>query len=239
MTSPPGEVWRPGAGVSWQWQLTGPIDENVEAEIYDVDLFDATAQLVTSLHRKGRRVICYLSAGTYEDWRPDAASFPASVKGKKLVDWKGEQWLDIRQRAALAPIMEKRLDLCRSKGFDGVEFDNVDAYTNDSGFTLSARDQIAYNTYLAQTAHARGLAAGLKNDFDQVTELEPKFEFAITEECFENHECDKLKPFTAAGKAVFDAEYRGDPKIFCPAAKAAGISALLKKKDLGAWRVAC
>ena len=45
-------------------------------------------------------ITCYFSAGTFEDWRDDADQFPASVIGKALPEWDGENWLDIRTAAA-------------------------------------------------------------------------------------------------------------------------------------------
>jgi hypothetical protein len=65
-------------------------------------------------------------------------SFLASVLGSGLEDWPGETWLDVRQIDTLAPIMRSRLDLCKSEGFDAVEADHVDGYSNSSGFPLSA-----------------------------------------------------------------------------------------------------
>ena len=131
------------------------------------------------------------------------------------------------------------LDLCRDKGFDGVEADNVDGYANDSGFPLTADDQLAYNRFLAGAAHARGLSIGLKNDLDQVAELEPDFDWALNEECFAFDECDLLSPFVAAGKAVFHVEYDVDTAVFCPATTALGFSSLRKRLDLDAWQEPC
>src|SRR5215831_13042770 len=164
----PGAIWLPTASSSWQWQLTGTIDQTVAAQMFDVDLFDTPATTVASLHALGHKVVCYVDAGSYEDWRPDAAQFPAAVKGKALDGWPGEQWLDVRQCDALRPLLEARMDLCRSKGFDGIELDNVDGYQNDTGFPLVASDQLTFNRALAASAHARSLSVGLKNDLDQV-----------------------------------------------------------------------
>ena len=199
--------------------------------MYDIDLFDTSAATVASLHRRGRHVVCYLDAGTYERGRPDAASFPAAVLGANVEGWPGERWLDIRRLDVLGPILKRRLDLCRHKGFDGVEPDNVDAYANNSGFALSAADQLAFNRFVAAAAHARGLSVGLKNDLDQARTLQPDFDWALNEQCFQYHECDALKPFTRAGKAVFVAEYRLAPRAFCARARAAGFTAIRKRLD--------
>ena len=105
----PGAVWIPAAASSWQWQLTGTIDQTVVAQLFDVDLFDTSVTTVASLHALGHKVVCYVSAGSYEDWRPDAAQFPTAVKGKPLDGWPGEQWLDVRQWTVLRPLIEARI----------------------------------------------------------------------------------------------------------------------------------
>jgi hypothetical protein len=236
----PGAIWRPAPGTTWQWQLTGlPIDQSFDVAMYDIDLFDNDASVVAALHAKGRKVICYISAGTWEDWRPDAAQFPAAVKGSNVEGWPGEKWLDVRNLAALGPIMEARMDLCKAKGFDGIEPDNVDGYTNNTGFQLTAQHQIAYNTFLAQAAHKRGLSVGLKNDLDQVGQLQPSFDWAMNEQCFQYDECDALTAFIQAGKAVFQVEYSLSASAFCPQAKQLRFSSMLKHLDLDAYRVAC
>jgi hypothetical protein len=231
--------WIPAQHTTWQWQLTTPVDQSVDAQMFDIDLFDNSASVVAALHAKGARVVCYLDAGTFEPGRPDASAFPAAAIGKELPDWPGEHWLDVRRLDVLGPIMDRRLDLCKQKGFDGVEFDNVDAYANDSGFPLSAADQLAYNRSLAAAAHARGLSAGLKNDLDQAAALQPDFDWALNEQCYQYKECDRLQPFLAAGKAVFVAEYSLDTSAFCAQANAAGIMALRKRLALDAWRQTC
>jgi len=239
-------IWQPAPGLSWQWQLsfaeqTG-VDLSIPANVYDIDLFDNPAQLVAELHEQGRATICYLNAGSWEDWRPDRDQFPAETLGKAYEGWLGERWLDIRRIDLLAPVLTARLDLCRQKGFDAVEPDNIDGYTNDTGFPLTDADQLAFNRWLAQEAHARGLAIGLKNDPDQAGDLLADFDFAVTEDCFHQGWCEEMLPFIQAGKAVFAAEYT-DTGIhlqdFCPQARTLGFSAILKNRELDAYRAAC
>jgi hypothetical protein len=235
--------WKPAIGITWQWQLSGEdIDTAVDAKVYDVDLFDTGAEVVASLEMQKRRAVCYLSAGSWEDWRPDAAAFPKEIIGKDYTGWPGEKWLDIRRIDLLGPILQARLDLCKAKGFDGVEPDNVDGYQNATGFPLTAADQLRFNRWLAQEAHARGLAIGLKNDADQTPDLVADFDFALTEDCFDQGWCDLTQPFLQSGKPVLDAEYT-DTGIsltaFCPRAKELGIAAILKHRNLDAWRQTC
>jgi len=227
-TPPTGPI---AVGTTWNYVLTSNPDLKIKAGLYDIDGFSTTASTVASIHAAGSKAICYISAGSWEDWRSDASSFPASVKGSSN-GWPGEAWLDIRQISILGPIMEARLDMCKTKGFDAVEFDNVDGYSNKTGFPLTAANQIAYNTYLANAAHARGLSAALKNDIDQVKDLVSVFDFAINEQCFEYDECDTLKPFISANKAVLNVEYEGSTSSFCPKAKTLKFSSILKDLDL-------
>jgi endo-alpha-1,4-polygalactosaminidase (GH114 family) len=238
--------WQPPVNASWQWQLTAlPIDQSFDVDVYDIDLFDNDASTVAALHAGGRKVICYVSVGSWEDWRPDAGQFPASVLGNDYGGWEGEKWLDIRQIDTLAPIMRARLDQCQAKGFDGVEPDNIDAYTNDTGFPLTYQDQLNYNTWLANEAHARGLSIGLKNDGDQVADLLPYFDWALTEDCFADDWCEQMQSFITAGKAVLAAEYTDQMTAgqfssqVCPRAATLSFSAILKDRDLDAWRHAC
>ena len=62
----------------------------INADIYDIDLLDAPSQTIADLQADGKKVICYFSAGTYEDW----------------------------------------CDLAVTKGCDGVEPDNMEAYAH-------------------------------------------------------------------------------------------------------------
>jgi hypothetical protein len=87
-------------------------------------------------------VICYYSAGTWEPGRPDSGDFPPSVLGNPVIGWPDEKWLDIRQIDILGPIMTNRTILAKSKQCDGMEPDNVDGYSNPTGFPLTYQDQI-------------------------------------------------------------------------------------------------
>ncbi len=201
-----GSSWyHPTVKTTWQWQLQGTINKSYDVNVYDIDLFDTSAATISALHADGRKVICYFSAGSYEAWREDASDFPAEALGSKMDGWD-ERWLDIRN-TTVRSIMAARMDLAKSKGCDGVEPDNVDGYDNSNGFGLTANDQIDYNTFLAQSAHDRGLAVGLKNDVEQVAALEPYFDFCVNEECHDYDECDVLASFISHNKPVFNAEY--------------------------------
>ncbi|MEU2296447.1 endo alpha-1,4 polygalactosaminidase [Streptomyces antibioticus] len=230
--------WQPRPGLAWQWQLDGPVDPSVDVPVYDIDGFENTAADVARLHRDGRKVICYINVGAWEDFRPDHADFPRSVLGGAN-GWSGERWLDIRKISVLRPIMERRFDMCAEKGFDAVEPDLVEGYSNDTGFPLTARDQLRYNRMIADIAHARGLSVGLKNDLPQIPQLLPHFDFAVNEECAEFDECARLSPFIKAGKAVFHVEYAEPNSTFCTESHRLNLSSMRKRLELGVWRKPC
>ena len=235
--------WKPSVSLRWQWQLSDmPVDLRIDVDMYDIDLFENDASVIAALHAQRRKVVCYVSVGSWEDWRPDEDQFPASVIGDDYEGWPGENWLDIRQIELLAPVMRARLDLCRDKGFDGIEPDNIDGYTNDTGFPLTYEDQIRYNLWLADEAHARGLSIGLKNDPDQVADLLPYFDWALTEDCFAEGWCEEMVPFIQMGKPVFAAEYTdtgGSIEQLCQEAEPLNFSLVLKDRKLDARRQTC
>jgi len=176
--------WAPDLVTSWQWQLQDAINTSVDVQMYDVDGFEVSRATVQELRDAGRAVVCYISAGSYENFRPDARDFPDSVKGASN-GWPGERWLDIRKLRILRPIMRARMDMCEAKGFDAIEFDLVDGYQNHTGFPLTGADQLRYDIFLANEAHKRGMSAVLKNDLGQVRDLLSYFDVALDEQCFQ------------------------------------------------------
>lgn len=241
----PPQIWRPAPNTTWHWQLQGDLDTTLAVDAYDIDLFDTPSQTIAALQTRGVHVICYFSAGSYEDWRPDAGDFEPNDYGGAMGNWPGEWWLDIRS-ANVRAIMEARLDLAASKGCDAVEPDNVDGYQNTTDLDLSETDQIDYNRFLAGEAHARALSIGLKNAVGLVDTLEADFDWALNESCLEYDECAMLRPFIDAGKAVFHAEYvdaigeaSAKQAEVCDEASIADFSTLIFTWDLDGWAVGC
>jgi hypothetical protein len=141
------------SGLSWpatqpQRPDTGPPPAST---VESLDPFADVAMTVRSLHG---RADCLLRAGVWEPFRPDAARFDPALIGAAAPIGR---WLDIRQRAPIAAIVDDRLALCVAKGFDGVRFTAIDGYVHDTGFPLTAADQAAFNANLAALARARGL----------------------------------------------------------------------------------
>jgi hypothetical protein len=221
-------------GTTWMWDLeNSSIPTNLDAQVYVVDLFNTTSAKIQQYKSAGKKVVCYFSAGTFEDWRDDANQFPQDTyctPGENcaqsvhiLGDWctSGggcEWWLDHRKQA-VRNVMTSRMQLARTKGCDAVEPDNIDGYSHDDDISctdqacwgLTAANQLDYNRWLATTAHSLCLGIALKNDVDQVPALADSFDFAINEECQKYNECGAYKTwFTNKNKAVFNAEYRKD-----------------------------
>jgi hypothetical protein len=246
-------MWIPIQGLRWQYQLQGKLKTNlcvvpksggscVRPNVYDVDLYATdgvtlNTAAVSAIHAIGAHAVCYIDAGTWEDFRPDAAKDPASVKGFTN-GWPGERWLDIRATGVLLPIITARVAKCAAAGFDAVDFDNVDGYTNNTGFPLTAAEQLTFNEDLAGIGHAYGLSVGLKNDLGQLGELESTFDFAVNEQCAQFNECDAYDGWTAAGKAVVEIEYHAKQARYCPGAQLHRRDAIQKSLALRAkpWK---
>jgi hypothetical protein len=231
--------WMPKPGIrTWQFQLQGKVDLSVKAPVYEVDGFDVAASTVRALQNRGRKVICYISVGSWENYRPDKGQFPKSVLGKRYDGYPDERWLDIRRYRLFSKPLVNRMRMCARKGFDAVEADNVAGYQNPTGFPLTAADQLEFNRWIARQAHRFGLSIGLKNDPDQVRRLVRNFDFAVVEQCFQYDECGRYSPFIRAGKAVFSVEYETPKSSFCPRARDLRFTAIGKEYDLFAlpWR---
>lgn len=240
-----GTYWKPAAGTTWQIVLQhglGTTAPNVS--VYDIDLFDNNATIVRTLHGMDRKVICYLSAGSYEDFRPDSDQFKKSDYGKELKGWPGEFWLDTRSENVRS-IMKARLKIAASMGCDGVDPDNVDGFVNDSGFPLNTTNALDFITFLAKEAHGLGMAIGLKNAGDLVRSTVDFLQWEVNEQCVQFEECEVFRPFVDAGKPVFHIEYVDGKSMstmkqkVCVNNSKSGFSTLLKNMDLDDWVETC
>jgi hypothetical protein len=231
--------WAPRATTApWQVQFQGRVDTSVRARFFDID-GSVSARTVRALHRRGRKAACYLNAGSWESFRSDRRAFPPEVLGKAYAGYPDERWLDIRRIDLLAPILRARIDACKAKHFDGVDPDNLNGFENPTGFPLTAGDQLAFNTWLANEVHARGLSVGLKNDGPQARALAPFFDWVIVEECIAQRNCGEYAPFTRAGKPIFAIEYRRPTRRACAEARRRKISVAFKTPALRAPRRTC
>jgi len=228
--------WKPNAGLTWQWQLSESVGSPLDVDVYDID-WEADQATVDKLHAAGIKVICYVSVGSWEDFRPDADDFPAAVIGNDYEGWPGEKHVDIRSEA-LRAIMSARFDSCRSKGFDAIEPDNMDVFElgEDSGFPLTEKDGVAYAQWLAAAAHSRGMGIGQKNAASITSDIASVYDWALTESCYsDGNWCGDVKPYANANKPVFMCEYEAASfSAACSAWKPKLYSPILKALDLDA-----
>ena len=242
--------WVPGTGqVEWQWELDHPLDLSSAKDmgtgdktytgapagapsVYDIDGFDNPASTVTALHARGDHVVCYIEVGAAENYRPDYAELKATGLGKRVPGYPDERYLNIRKAQVLS-IIEARIHMCATKGFDAVEPDIDDSFADPTGFHITESQNVSYDTTLAAYAHSLDMSWALKNgDVPSfATQLLPVVDFALDEQCFQYDTCGAFFPaFGQAGKAVFEVQYsdEGGPKPgkFCPTANADNFDAV-------------
>jgi hypothetical protein len=240
-----GSVWSPTSAqpIHFHWQLSDSFSaadllaSQSGQVVYDIDGQSATAADVATIHGAGAIAVCYVDVGTLEQGRPDYSDFPASVVGPGVQGWPGENWLLVTaaNQSTILPLMKARFDSwCQAKGFDAIEPDNLDAFTNISGLTEA--DNLTYDLAIASLAHALPLSIGLKNllpdvDASYIPQILSSFDWALVEQCGQYTECDVYSQsgsFLPLGKAVWDVEYDVAPS--CTSMDAAHMNA--QRRDL-------
>jgi len=233
MTTAGGSYTSPKKGDTFAYLINSGKagNQTPSAKVYFIDLFDTSSSKISSLKSKGKTVICYFSAGTYENWRSDKGKFSKSAIGKSLDGWAGEKWINYKD-SGIRDIMSSRIRTAKSKGCHGVDPDNIDGHANNTGFSLSSGDQKKYIQFLADTAHSNGLSIGLKNSAETAKSLVNYTDFAVIEECFNYGECGSYSTFKSKGKAQFMIEYRSKSSSQCSKAKNYGADLIFADMDL-------
>ncbi len=229
---------------TFYWQISGVIDPARAEAIYDVDLFDAAPAgssllesdgtrvsiplgrnpgIVGALHAKGKKVVCYVDTGAWENYRPDKDLFPPDVLGTTDVNWPLERWLDIRPSSwpKFEGLILARFDLAASLGCDAIEGDQNNSMGNNPGFPIGLADEVAWYAELAKQIHARGMGAIMKNGIELLSAPSAAstvalYEAALNESCNQFSECGGYASFVSAGKAVWNVEYTTASATFCP-----------------------
>lgn len=231
-----------GAQGYWDWQLTNPYNLDLDVKVLALDGEEHTAGTIASLKARGIKTICYVSVGTWEDFRDDADAFPDDVLGATLADWPGERYIDIRRTDIVMPIMRSRIDNCKARGFDAVEPDNMDGFENDNGFGLTEIDGLVYIARIAEYVQSIGLEIAQKNAPTLVPHLVQSFDFMLVEDCFRYDFCWDIKPYVAAGKDVLAVEYTDSNlnwEQICTEARDLGFHLLLKDREVAAGGRVC
>jgi hypothetical protein len=240
----PAAQWAlPPVNAGFDYQIGGDYPLPRGAGIVTRDWFEGTPA-------PGAYSICYVNAfQTQSDERgverPDERSnWPRGLILSKLGDdpeWGGEYLVDLSSaagRARAAAWVQPMIEACADKGFDAVEYDNLDSWTRFDGTPVERRvpfgkaAAIAYAELLTDRAHALGLAVGQKNALD-LSRRESRrrigFDFAIAEECGRYGECQEYRD--RFGDRVIDIEYRR--RDFRRACRAVGARISVVLRDLG------
>lgn len=156
--------------------------------------------------------VCYVNAFQTQPeakrfWR-DRWGLVLKRDGKPVVDGAWGEWLlDIRtpaKRERLAKIIGRWARGCANKGFDAVEYDNLDSFLRSKGM-IKPRQTAAYARLINATAHRHDLFSAQKNraGWDG---RRAGYDFAVSEECGRFHEC---RAYTKIyGRDVLVIEYR-------------------------------
>lgn len=131
------ELWKPEVGSKWEIILSqvmklpkgGASKLDSTVPIYDLDLFDNSKSTFSAMKKAGKHVICYFSAGSWENWRDDKNEFPKKDLGKAMDGWPDERWVNISS-PDVRVIMAKRIKLAADKGCDAIDPDNMDGYVS-------------------------------------------------------------------------------------------------------------
>ena len=228
--------------------------------VYDIDGIDNPASTVAALHRMHDKVICYIEVGAAGNYYSAASegvkvSYYAQLAaardlGKDVPGYQ-ERYLNINAPSTLGIIKAMIRQQCAAKGFDAVEPDIDDSYTDATGFRITEAQDERYDKTLGAYAHSLGLAWGQKNgDQDPAFSkaLEPATDFLLDEECNFYRTCSIVAPpYLKARKLVLDAEYAddwgrevaADLRRFCAADKASGIDGTLFTAALSGPRHPC
>ncbi|CAN0440151.1 unnamed protein product, partial [Pylaiella littoralis] len=246
--------YKPSLGLTWDWQIDGaPIPgADGEGSLHDVELYDIdysySSAVIADLQSKGKKVMCYISAGTSEDFRDDINLFPAEVKGGIVTFGEGdtfpdEAWLDLRRLDLVAPIMLERMDIMKAKGCDAVEWDNADLPVHTLGLSgdgrISLSVQIAYNAWMAAQTHARGMGVAMKNNNEAAAFHVDDYDMVVNEECWINGNCVNYWPWAKARKPILNTEYFTTRCMYCTQANLMEMSTIKKVPDLTTCRVDC
>jgi hypothetical protein len=248
--------WHPGQLTSWQYAIGEPFPIAVPTDIGDVEAYDIdegnlngvsaseVGASVAAIHAQGAKAICYVDTGGWENYRSDASEYASAILGSPVPGYSDERYVDIRQWSddpgptgmTLGQVLTARFQLCQDEGFDGVETDLDDTYTDSTGFPLTMTDEVRFMTEVADVVHGLGMAWFLKNGINGdsfISDLEPLADGTVNEQCWQYDECSALAPFVQAGKPVLNVEYADEAEATtCPHALAFPMATMHTDEDL-------
>jgi hypothetical protein len=267
----------PNNGPEFQWELDHALNLKSRSDmgigdvnalgqtsprptVYDIDGINNPASTIAALHKLGAKAVCYIEIGAAGNYYSAAqehlkTTYYAQLKaagdlGKSVPDYP-ERYLNIKAASTVTIIKAMIRQQCAAKGFDAVEPDIDDSFSDNTGFGITETQNITYDKTLGAYAHSLGLAWGQKNgDANSAfsAALEPTTDFLLDEECNFYHTCQIVTPpYVHAGKLVLNAEYtadwgqhiQSDLSRFCPADVSGHIDGLLFTTALSGQRNPC
>ena len=234
----------PSGAVSWDIQLGASTDNDVTVpagiRLLDLDGFNISANKVRQLNSQGIYTVCYLDVGSFEPYRPDSSQYPTYLKLQQDPNWPAEYFLDVtdvfKPGSVLATILTNRFRMCKEKGFSAIDPDNLQNDENVTGGRITLQQQIDFNGWVADQAHAQGLAVTQKNGPDKSLlrdrtgkMMVEKFDGILNEECQQYGECSALSEYARRGKLALNIEYT--TALDCALSNNLKINSL--KRDLG------
>jgi hypothetical protein len=220
LAAPARAAMPPPANAQFDYQIGGDYPLPPGVGVVSRDWFAGQAP-------RGAYAICYVNAFQTQDDEPgvkrrdERSAWPQDLVLSQLGDdpnWGGEYLIDIStaaKRKRAARWIQPMIRTCARKGFDAVEYDNLDSWTRfddtprEGDVPFGKTDAIAFADVLARRAHKLGLAVGQKNTVG-LTRRQARgrigFDFAIAEECGRYDECQDYR--AVYGNHVIAIEYR-------------------------------
>ncbi|MGI8755736.1 MAG: endo alpha-1,4 polygalactosaminidase [Acidimicrobiales bacterium] len=238
----------PPANAGFDYQLGGDYRPPRAVTVVSRDWFEGKAL-------RGGYSICYVNAfQTQPDddgSRPDERSrWPEDLVLSRLGDdpnWGGEYLVDLStasKRTRASRWVRPMIDRCAQRGFDAVEFDNLDSWTRFDGTPLAGQvpfgpDEAArFAGMLTSYPHGEGLAVAQKNARQLLGRRRSLgFDFAVVEQCGEQSSAgdDECRAFAKVyGAHIVDIEYT-DPG-FGRACASIGRTTSVVRRDLDLTR---
>jgi hypothetical protein len=237
--SSPEKPYVPPNDVSWDARLDDAVDIDEPVDLFYLDAELQPDNDLAALQAAGRHYLCYLSAGTFEDFRDDAGDFPAAVLGNDA-PFRGERWLDVRA-LEVREIMAKRVASLAAKGCASVPPSSLAVYAVDSGFSITQSDVLDYARFLAERIHGAGMSAGLSAPAELTAELWPSFDFGLAIDCLAKSQCSEFGVFEQANKPVLHVEFgdAGSAPELCSAAEQLGFVPLVTTRSFNGQSIHC
>ncbi|MFE3460507.1 endo alpha-1,4 polygalactosaminidase [Nocardiopsis aegyptia] len=194
----------------------GPFDYQLGGAYEPAEDVETVVRDATGQPADGRYSVCYVNGFQTQPqesarWRaehPDLLLRGGDGEPVADPEWPDELLLDTstaEARAEIARVVGETVAACAERGFDAVEFDNLDSHTRSEG-RLTADGNLALASVLVAGAHDLGLAAAQKNAAELTGRArdEAGFDFAVAEECAAFDECPA---YTDAYGTVLVIEY--------------------------------